>query len=278
MKLTVLVDNHTLIDRYLVGEPGVSYCVEAEGRRVLFDAGYSDVLLLNARKLSIDLLQLDAIVLSHGHLDHTWGLIPLIRLYTEAAFEGSRVRKPALVAHPLALSSRTQGSLAETGSLVSQEKLSSHFRIEVSTTAVWLTERLVFLGQIERQNDFEAWSPAGSILEDGVQRDDLILDDSALAYKSPEGLVIITGCAHAGICNTIEHAKRICGDERVVDIIGGFHLQNPSPERLQGTIEYMKSLRPRAVHACHCTDQRSKIALSAAVDLVEVGVGLTIEL
>ncbi len=72
MRLTVLVDNNTFIDQYLLGEPAVSYYIEAENKKILFDVGYSDVFLQNAAKLGIDLTQLDMLVFSHGHLDHTW--------------------------------------------------------------------------------------------------------------------------------------------------------------------------------------------------------------
>ena len=113
MKLTVLIDNNTLIDRYFLGEPGVSYLIETDGKKILFDIGYSDAFIINARKLSIDLQSVNFIVLSHGHLDHTWGLIPLIRLYTEALIEGLHAKKPTLVTHPLTLSSRTYGDLTE---------------------------------------------------------------------------------------------------------------------------------------------------------------------
>jgi len=251
MKLTVLMDNNTLIDRYFLAEPGVSYLVEVDGKKILFDVGYSDAFITNARKLAIDLLDVDFIVLSHAHLDHTWGLIPLIRLYTEALIEGLRAKKPTLVTHPLTLSSRTYDDLTEAGSLLQEDKLCGYFHLELSREPVYLTEQLVFLGEIERSNDFEAKSPMGKILEAGVEKDDFLLDDSALTYKSPDGLVIITGCSHAGICNIVEYAKKVCGDDRVVDVIGGFHLLDPSEEQLQGTMAYMKSLRPGSVHACH---------------------------
>ena len=277
MKLTVLIDNNTLIDRYFLGEPGVSYLIEDEGKKILFDVGYSDAFITNARKLSVDLLDVDFVVLSHGHLDHTWGLIPFIRLYTEGMIEGQYAKKPTLVTHPLTLSAKTCDDLAEIGSLLSEDKLSGYFNLELSREPVHLTERLVFLGEIERTNEFEAKNPIGKILENGVEKDDFLFDDSAVAYKSPEGLVIITGCSHAGICNIVEYARKVCCDDRVVDIVGGFHLLDPSAEQLQGTIKYMKSLRPSSVHACHCTDLNSKIALSRVVDLKEVGVGLTLE-
>jgi 7,8-dihydropterin-6-yl-methyl-4-(beta-D-ribofuranosyl)aminobenzene 5'-phosphate synthase len=277
MNLTVLIDNNTLIDRYFLGEPGVSYFIEADGKKILFDVGYSDAFIQNAQKLSIDLMEVDFIVLSHGHLDHTWGLIPLVRLYTETIFEGQNAKKPSLVTHPLTLSSKTWGDLPEIGSVLTEEKLSGFFNLRLSREPVTLTERLVYLGEIERTNGFEAKNPIGKTMIEGVERDDFLMDDSALAYKSPEGLIIITGCSHSGICNIVEHARKVCEDDRVIDIIGGFHLLDPPAEQIQGTLEYMKSLNPRSVHACHCTDLDSKIELSKVVHLKEVGVGLKLE-
>jgi 7,8-dihydropterin-6-yl-methyl-4-(beta-D-ribofuranosyl)aminobenzene 5'-phosphate synthase len=88
MKLTVLVDNNALIDRYFCGEPGASYFVQDGERNVLFDVGYSDAFIRNARKMAgVDLLGVGSVVLFRGHFDYTWGLVPLIRLYTEAAIE-----------------------------------------------------------------------------------------------------------------------------------------------------------------------------------------------
>jgi 7,8-dihydropterin-6-yl-methyl-4-(beta-D-ribofuranosyl)aminobenzene 5'-phosphate synthase len=277
MKLTVLVDNNTLIDRYFYAEPGVSYFIEEEDKRILFDVGYSNVFIKNAQKMNINLLDIDFLVLSHGHLDHTWGLDPLIRLYTEAIIEEIDHKKPTLIAHPLTLLTKRLNGLEEIGSTISEEKLSKHFQIGLSKEPVWLTERLVFLGEIERKNDFEAKKPIGKVVKDDLEEDDYLMDDSVLVHKSSRGLVIITGCSHAGICNIVEYAKEICEDDRVVDIVGGFHLLAPPEEQLQGTLEYMKALQPTEVHACHCTDLNSKIALSKVVNLKEVGVGLTLE-
>ena len=279
MKLTVLVDNNTLIDRYFYGEPGISYFIVDEDKRILFDVGYSDVFIRNAQKMNIDLLNIDFLVLSHGHLDHTWGLDPLIRIYTEAVLENIPHKKPTLVAHPLTFLTKTVNGLGEIGSIISEEKLSKHFNIKLSKDPVWLTENLIFLGEIERKNDFEAKSPIGKIVKPNFEfgEDDYLMDDSALVYKSSGGLVIITSCSHAGICNIVEYAKKICEDNRIIDIVGGFHLLNPSEEQLQGTLEYMKKLQPNEVHACHCTDLNSKIALSQVANLKEVGVGLKLE-
>jgi 7,8-dihydropterin-6-yl-methyl-4-(beta-D-ribofuranosyl)aminobenzene 5'-phosphate synthase len=277
MKLIVLVDNNTLIDRYFFAEPGISLFIEQGGKRILFDVGYSDIFLKNAQKMNIDLRVLDYVVLSHGHLDHTWGLDPLIRLYTESNIEGIPHKSPTILAHPLTFFSKTADDIKEIGSLISQDKLSKHFIIKLSENPIWLTERILFLGQIERKNDFECKKPIGSIIKPDGEEPDYLYDDTALVYKSSQGLVIITGCSHSGICNIVEQAKKLCKEERVIDIVGGLHLLNPSEEQMQGTLEYMKKLNPNQMHACHCTDLNSKIALSKVVNLKEVGVGMVLE-
>jgi 7,8-dihydropterin-6-yl-methyl-4-(beta-D-ribofuranosyl)aminobenzene 5'-phosphate synthase len=277
VKLTVLVDNNTFINRYYIGEPAVSYFVECDGKKILFDVGYSDAFIGNARKLGCDLTDIDCLALSHGHIDHIGGLPRLLRLYAESGMAKSETDKPALITHPFAL-------LRQILERPGKEKLdlrgldpSDYFQIQETREPLWITDRLVFLGEVARDNDFEARTPFGKIIRHGVEEDDFVIEDSALAYKSDDGLVIITGCSHSGICNIVEYACRVCGEMRVVDIIGGFHLLNPEPATLQKTIEYMKSLNPAVVHVCHCTDLKSKIALANAVNIEEVGVGLTLE-
>ncbi len=274
MKLTVLVDNNTLIDRYFLAEPGVCYYIEIDGRKVLFDTGYSDIFLKNAARMGIDLFGLDMLVLSHAHLDHTWGLQHLIQAYAGRGFEHKPVKRPALVAHPSVFQRRFIPGLGDIGCLVSEETAGRYFDLQLTRNPRWLHPDLVFLGEIERVNDFEAGAPIGRIRQGDADSDDFLLDDSALAFRSSQGLVIIAGCSHAGICNTVTQAMNVCGDHRLVDIIGGFHLQNPTPKQLAETVAQMAAWQPMALHACHCTDLKSRLALSQAVDLQEVGVGL----
>jgi 7,8-dihydropterin-6-yl-methyl-4-(beta-D-ribofuranosyl)aminobenzene 5'-phosphate synthase len=276
MRLTVLVDNNTLIDRYFFAEPGISLYIEQGEKRILLDVGYSDIFIQNAQKMNIDLRILDYVVLSHGHQDHTWGLDPLVRLYAESHIEGIPHKKPTVVAHPLAFFSKKFDGI-EIGSLLSRDKLSENFPVKLSKDPIWLTERILYLGEIERKNDFEGKKSIGSIIKPEGEEPDYLFDDTALAYKSSKGLVIITGCSHSGICNIVEQAKKLCKEERVIDIVGGLHLLDPSKEQLRGTLEYLKELNPKQMHACHCTDLNAKIALSEVVDLKEVGVGLVLE-
>ncbi len=275
MKLTVLVDNNTLIDRYFAAEPGLSLFIEESGRRILFDCGYSGIFLDNARRMGIDLLFLDHLVFSHGHLDHTWGVEPLIREFSRAVLENRPCQKPVVTAHPKTFKSTFFKGVGEIGSLISKEKLENHFRFHPAEKPVGLTERLTFLGEIPRKNDFEALVPLGR--KEGENGEDFIPEDTALVYRSDDGLVIITGCSHAGICNIVEYARTVCREERILDIIGGLHLQDPPAEQMKGTTGYLGALGLRHLYACHCTDLKSKIELSGVVPIRETGVGLSLE-
>ncbi|MBN2259214.1 MAG: MBL fold metallo-hydrolase [Clostridiales bacterium] len=277
MKITVLVDNNTLIDRYFIGEPGVSYYIEESDKKILFDVGYSDAFMINGEKMGINFFDLDYLAISHSHLDHTWGLEPYIKRLSEEVIEGRTFKKAKFLAHPNVFDTKSFTGIEEIGINVDEKKLFRYFENGMSKEPVWLTEKMVFLGEIPRENDFESLVGVGKVLIDGKLEDDFNIDDSALCYKSEEGLVIITGCSHAGICNIIEYAKNICKDDRIIDVIGGFHLLDPPKVQLDKTVNYFAKLGVEKIHACHCTDLNSKVALSKAVCIGEVGPGLILE-
>jgi len=268
MKLTVLTDNNSIIDRYFLAEPALSFLIEEDGKKILFDTGYSDVFIKNASKMNVKLTDIDAVVLSHGHIDHTGGLHNLISILMEEVFENRAKAKPDLICHEDTFKEKMIPDGIDVGSTVKEGQLGIYFNLRLTKDPLWITDKIVYLGEIPRLNDFENKKPIGN---------DYVLDDSAIAWKSDKGLVIITGCSHAGICNIIEHAKVVCNEEKVLDIIGGFHLLNPSKEQLNGTMAYLAELKPKNVYACHCTDLNSKIALSKAVNIKELGVGMTLK-
>lgn len=277
MRLTVLADSNTLIDHYLLGEPGVSYFIEADGKRILYDVSYSDVFIRNAQKLQINLLDLDYLILSHGHVDHTWGLDPLLKMYTEASLEGIQIHKPTILVHPKTFLFRPRTYLGGSGSLIREERVSQYFEIRKNIEPIGLTENFFLLPSIPKINKFESKNPFNKIRIDNKDVDDYMEDEIALAYKSQDGLIVINACSHRGICNTIEYAKKISKEDRIVDVFGGFHLQNPDKQLLDNTVAYFAETHPTSVHACHCTDFYSKVALSKVVNIQEVGVGLKIE-
>ena len=277
LSLTVLVDNITFTDHDYYGEAGLSLFLETAGKKILFDTGLSGLFLANAKKMKIDLEDLDFIVLSHGHIDHTGGLSTLARYLAHAAPEG-RPRVPALIAHSRCFWPKEKEG-QKNGSVMREEEARRQFALTLSDRPVWITNDLVFLGEIPRQFAFERTDPGKRVIHhpDGKTEPDRLLDDSALAYRSPEGLVIITGCSHAGICNITEYARKVCNEQNVRDIIGGFHLIRPEPARMENTRAYLNGLSLNALHACHCTSLMAKIALAAHCPVQEVGVGMKLE-
>lgn len=275
MKLTVLVDNNTFIDQYLTGEPGVSYFIECDGRKILFDVGYSDVFLKNAQILKLDLTSIDDVIISHGHNDHSWGLNHLIQFYDRTI--SPPTKKINLISHPAALLPKYFDK-KPIGMNMRQDEDDFFLQKICTEEPLFLSEHVVFLGQIPRTNDFEAKSPVGQTLNsNGEITDDYVLDDSALVVKTEQGLVIITGCSHAGVCNIIDYAKRVTEEDRITCVIGGFHLQNADNTILSATGQYLHSLSAEALYPCHCTDLAAKVHLSRYVDIKEVGVGLRLE-
>lgn len=278
LTLTVLVDNTTLMDRDFCGEAGLSLLLETAGKKILFDTGLSGLFLANAEKMDIDFLDLDFLVLSHGHIDHTGGLTALARHLAHATPEGRQPRVPELIAHPRCFWQKEKDG-RKNGMAVSEDEARRQFVVNLSEKPVWITDDLVFLGEIPRQFAFERTDPGKRMIHrpDGKIEPDFLLDDSALAYRSSEGIVIITGCSHAGICNITEYAREVCGDRKVSDIIGGFHLIRPEPERMKKTGAYLGGLSLKALHACHCTSLPAKIALAGFCPVQETGVGMKLE-
>lgn len=217
-------------------EHGLSFLIEVDQKKILFDTGASDLYKRNAAKLGIDLSAVDRIVLSHGHWDHGNGL---------EYIEG----KP-LICHPGCFEKRYRKSGdGYLGLSLSKEELGKRFDLETFRHPIRLSDHLWFLGEIPRKNDFEAQATK-YILEDGSE--DFIMDDSGLVAITKNGLVLISGCAHSGICNMIEHARRVTGIFKVAAVIGGFHLRAAN-KQTRKTIEYLQKLELEQVIPSHCT-------------------------
>lgn len=267
MKLTVLVDNNTYIDQYYLGEPAVCYYIEDGETKILLDAGYSDVYIRNAKALGIDLSQVSAIAFSHGHNDHTRGL-----QYFPYQDSKARVR---IVAHPDTFKERVCGG-ESIGSPLSEVYLKDQYELILSKTPVRLSEHLTFLGEIPSLNNFERRKSFGVLKEAGTECDDFVADDTALVYKEKDGLFIITGCSHSGICNIIEYAKQVCDDDRITGVIGGLHLFEVS-DQLKATINYFRQNQIKELYPCHCVSFAAKAEIHKNIPIHEVGVGLCIE-
>jgi len=230
-------------------EHGLSFLIEVDQKKFLFDTGASDLYLRNAVKLGFKMAELDAIVLSHGHFDHGDGL--------------QYIRKKPLVCHPDCFVKRYRKSgKGSLGLALSYEEIRKRFDLKASREPVRLSEHLFFLGEVPRENDFESQHTRYQ-LEDGS--DDFIRDDSGLACISEGRLLVFSGCAHSGICNMVEHARKVTGVRQVHAVIGGLHLKQIDWQTKR-TIVCLKELRVKRIYPSHCTRDP---ALSRMVELFE---------
>ena len=267
MKITVLVDNNTYIDQYYLGEPAVCYLIEDGEHVILLDTGYSDVFIENASRMGIDLGLVTDIVLSHGHNDHTGGLPAFFAKFTQPV---------RLFAHLSAfLPKRYEGM--DAGSPMPLYELPKQASLQLGAKPRQVSEHVWCLGEIPRVYDFEADRAVGETLASCgcCWEADTVRDDTSLALKLPEGIFVVTGCAHAGVCNTVAYAAKAVDSSRVLGVLGGFHLFETG-ETLNQTIDTLKTLGVERVYPAHCTSLSVKAAFVNAFDTVEVGVGLTI--
>ncbi len=266
MKLTVLTDNNTYIDRYYLGEPALCFYIEEEDRRILFDTGYSDVFLKNAAKMGIDLKEISAVAFSHGHNDHTGGLAHLLH----AGYKGE------VVAHPDTFLRRADAT-GEIGSPLSEEEVAGKCELISSREPVRLSKDLLWLGEIPETVAFEKRLPIGRVLKNGSWEEDRIYDDTALVYEREDGIFVITGCSHSGICNIIEYARKVTGKQNVLGVIGGFHLLKED-DRLLHTAKWLKDNGVLSLYPCHCVSLAARITLAKEMPIREVAVGMKLDI
>ncbi len=243
----------------LLAEHGFSLFVEVfkgeERLAILFDTGFTDVgVPHNLDKLGIDTGDIDAIVFSHGHPDHTAAIGGIL---------GSTDKSIPLITHPFAFRTRylvfPDGTRVLSNTLSEQRLKEAGADLRLSSDVVPLAPYAVVSGEITMENDFEQHFPLAHYDRNGTMEKDFFEDEKSLIINlKDKGLIVITGCGHRGVINTLSYAKRESGVDRIHAVIGGFHLTGTTPmEKIHRTVDEMKSLGPDFIIPTHCTGLRA---------------------
>ena len=250
--ITVLIDSSSSRSDVLT-EHGLSLWIEYNGKNILFDTGQSDAIIKNAQVLGIDLSQTDAIVLSHGHYDHTGGLAGVVDFAANAQ----------VYLHPKAPEakyscgdgrSRYIGMCRENKQQLSKMLSSGKVTYTNNRTAIY--EGAVITGQVPRINEYE--DTGGQFYSDQNCRiTDLLADDQSLFLDSPKGLVVVCGCAHSGIVNTLNYINTLTKQDKIYAVVGGMHLINAGAERIEKTIAAFEKYDIQKIVPLHCTGDRA---------------------
>lgn len=242
---------------------------------VLMDTGPSPTALLNNIKvLGVNLKDVDAVVLSHGHYDHTGGLIEALK---------GMEKRVLVVGHPLLFDPKLKvmPSLSSIGAPFNRSDVESAGGLPIlATNPVKIAEGVTTTGEVPRTTSFEKVRGFWTVNSSSFKKD-LMIDDQALVLDvEGKGLAVISGCAHSGIVNTIQYAQKIMQKQRVYAVMGGFHLMSSDDKTIQATVDALKSFNPEIVAPCHCTGKKAtkKIQEAFKDNCYLVCTGSTVEL
>ncbi|MCD6599860.1 MAG: MBL fold metallo-hydrolase [Dehalococcoidia bacterium] len=267
LRVTALAEDSVLYESPCLGQHGVSFLVEGTKNsdvvRILVDVGQnSQALLSNMKLMNVSPLTIDAIVLTHCHYDHTHGVVNMLKEIGKGDIP--------VVAHPDIFRPHffSDPCLRHVGVMQadSEEKIKkTGARLCLAKDPVVLMSGIMTTGEVKRRTNFEGISMGLKTIENGRVKDDPMLDDiSIVANVNGKGLVIVTGCSHAGIVNIIKHAIELTGCEKIEAIIGGLHLIDASETRIKRTIESLSELNPAMICAGHCTGFKAQVELYLA--------------
>ncbi len=247
IRVTIVVENKSQ-DTALMAEPGIAYWIETASERLLFDTGNGKALLPNIKALGIDLTTTDAIALSHGHGDHTNGLSDAMSIAKNAK----------LYAHPAALKAKysfRKGKMIYIGvPPTDDETLRKRMAEFVDTTKLSEVVKGIFAtGEVPRVTDFEDIGMKQTYTDKDGKIPDTLPDDQSIYFASKHGTVVLLGCAHSGVVNTLMYIRELTDNAPIYAVIGGTHLYTASAQRIRKTIEALREFNIKQLSPIHCT-------------------------
>ncbi len=257
LRITTLSEN-TAGRTNLLAEWGLSILVEADDASILLDTGQSVSTGHNVNILGVDLSRVDRIVLSHGHADHTGGLRQILR---------QMKKEVEVIAHPDIWAAKYRYRQGEPPRYIGvpfrlQELESLGARFNITREPVKITDDIMTTGEIPMVTDFEKIETNLMIKEGADWQPDKLMDDQALIIKTEPGLVVIPGCAHHGLINTLYHAQKLTGVREIYAVLGGTHLVTANEEQIYSTIAALRELGVQRLGISHCTGLPAAVILS----------------
>ncbi len=274
VEITILSENTVAASVLpITGEHGLSFFVKAGDQKFLFDTGQGQVLVHNAKHLGIDLGSVETVILSHGHYDHAGGLGRLLEINS-----GFR-----LVAHPSVFESKL-ACLGEDcypiGMSTGEQQLKeAGVKLELSRDPVRIGPGIMTTGEIPMTNDFEQIEPMFFVDTSEGRKQDTLPDDNALVIDTESGIVVVLGCAHRGVVNTLTKAVSLAGKDKIHAVLGGMHLFLADEERIKKVTQALERFEVERMIIGHCTGFPAMAALAQAFPgrLIPASVGQRFE-
>jgi len=257
IKITTLVENTVAQSgKKLIGEHGLSFYIETENNKILFDTGQNLAISNNAKVLGIDLKQIDSVVLSHGHYDHSGGLKSLLEYN----------RNFTLYAHPDVFGHKLKGvddNFKYIGIPLEKNFLEEKgIELKLNRNGAQICSGVMTTGEIPLENDFEGLESGFYLRKSDQVVADTLADDQAVILDTNNGLTVLLGCSHRGVINTLNHVARLSAKKKINAILGGLHLGKASDSKIRKIMDHLRGFELEKIGVGHCTGTRAFLALS----------------